>query len=174
MLKNNDYKIENISVQETKVLTDDKEERIESLNEIVVRKKDLKTIYLNLLINQELLENFVGDGIIVSTSFGSSAYNLSFGGSLVYNDLHVLQLTPIAPLNNKSYYTLRNSIIIPEERIITINPIKSNDLMLTIDGENYFYNNVSKIETYVKKDKIKCLRMTNYDYTKRINEKFIK
>jgi len=173
-LKENNYKIENISVQETKILTNDNEKRLHSLNEIVVRDNDLKTLYLEIFVNSVLLENFVGDGILISTSFGSSAYNMSFGGSLVYNDLHVLQLTPIAPLNSKSYHSLTNSVIIPEERIITVKPLKNNDLLITVDGTNYFYNDVSKLETYVKKDKIKCLRMSDYDYTKRINEKLIK
>lgn len=174
MLSNSNYKVENISVQETKVLTNTNEEKIESINELVIRNSDLKTLYLDLFVNKELLEKFVGDGILISTSFGSSAYNLSFGGSLVYNDLHVLQITPIAPLNSKSYQTLRNSVIVPENRIITLNPCKNKDLLLTIDGVNYYYKDVLKIETYVKKDKIKCLRMTDYDYTKRINEKLLK
>lgn len=172
---NNEYKIENISIQETSVILKDEFKKMHSLNEIVIRDGDLGTIHLDLFVNDELLENFAGDGILISTSFGSSAYNLSFGGSLVYNDLHVLQITPIAPLNCKTYHSLRNSVIIPEKRQIIIKPKnEKNNLFITIDGNNYIYNNVLEIKTSVKKEKIKCLRMSSYDYTKRINEKFIK
>lgn len=171
-LNNNDYKTESIGVQETKVFSN-KTYNFCSLNEIVIRDSNLNTAHLDIYINNMLLENFVGDGILISTSFGSTAYNLSFGGSILYNDFHTLQITPIAPLNNKSYRTLLNSVVIPEDRIISIIP-QNESLFVTVDGENNIYNNVSKIETSVKKKKINCLRMIDYDYTKKINEKFLK
>ena len=125
------------------------------------------------MIDEKRLENFVGDGILVSTSFGSSAYNLSFGGSIVYSDLHTMQITPVAPLNNKSYKVLKNSVVIPESRIVSLIPKElSNQLIITVDGENKSYNDVQKIEISVKK-KIKFVRMTEYDYTKKIHEKFL-
>lgn len=172
-LKKEDYKIEEIGVEETKVETKEGVLIFNSLNEILVRDKDLNATHLNIYINENLLEKFVGDGILVSTSFGSTAYNLNFGGSIVYNDLHTMQITPVAPLNSKSYQVLRNSVIIPEKRVVSITPTKSSkNLLITVDGENRFYNDVSKIEVSVNK-KIKFLRMNEYDYTKKINEKFL-
>lgn len=172
-LDNREYKIEKIGVLETEVYVDGGVSKFCSLNEISVRDKDLNTVFLNILINGNLLEKFVGDGVLVSTSFGSTAYNLSFGGSIVYNELHTLQITPVAPLNSKSYHVLRNSVIIPEQRKITIIPEKrTKDLLVSVDGENNFYDNVEKIEASVKR-KISFLRMNEYDYTKKINEKFL-
>ena len=167
-LKNEDYKVE-----ETKVKTKEGVLEFNSLNEILVRDKELNTIKLTIMIDEKRLENFVGDGILVSTSFGSSAYNLSFGGSIVYSDLHTMQITPVAPLNNKSYKVLKNSVVIPESRIVSLIPKElSNQLIITVDGENKSYNDVQKIEISVKK-KIKFVRMTEYDYTKKIHEKFL-
>ena len=174
-LQINAYKIENISIQETKVHANKSTSHFYSLNEIVIRDKNLNTTHLDIEINNDLLEHFVGDGILISTSFGSTAYNLSFYGSIVYSDLHTLQITPIAPLNSKSYRTLQNSVIVPEERLIKVIPVnRTNDLIVTVDGENNIYDNVWMIETSVKKRKIKCLRMQAYDYTKKIYEKFAK
>ena len=174
-LKNESYKTENISVQETKVFTKKETAHFYSLNEIVIREKDLNTLYVDININNDLLETFAGDGILISTSFGSTAYNLSFKGSIVYSSLHTLQVTPIAPLNSRSYRTLQNSVIVPEERIITVIPTtRTSDLIVTVDGENNIYGQVQMIETSVKKRKIKCLRMQEYDYTKKVYEKFAK
>lgn len=174
-LKINAYKTENISIQETKVHANNSTSHFYSLNEIVIRDKNLNTAHLDIKINSDLLERFVGDGVLISTSLGSTAYNLSFKGSIVYSDLHTLQITPIAPLNSKSYRTLQNSVIIPEKRIIkNIPAIITKDLIVTIDGENNIYDNVQMIETSVKKRKIKCLRMKEYDYTKKVYEKFAK
>lgn len=172
-LSNNNYRIDNVDIQSNIVETKNFKNEFYSLNEILIREKNLKTTFLDIFINERLLENFVGDGVLVSTSFGSTAYNLSYGGSIVYNDLHTMQITPIAPLSNKSYQVLSNSVIIPEDRIINIRPnYRTKDLLLTNDGDNQIYDDVLNIDISVKK-KIKFLRMNDYDYTKKINEKFL-
>lgn len=174
-LNNNDFTIQNFGIQETKVTTKDGNiSRFYSLNEIVVRDKNLKTAKLIIEIDNELLEKYIGDGVLISTSIGSTAYNLSFGGSIVYDDLHTLQITPIAPLNTKSYRDVLNSIIIPENRTITIKPTdETSNLIIGVDGENNTYNDVEEISTIVRNKKIKCIRMNNFSYAKKINEKFL-
>lgn len=172
-IKIGNYKIDSIGIQKTKVVTKAGESNFNSLNEILVRDKDLKTVVLNIYIDNVFLENYHGDGILVATSFGSTAYNLSFGGSIIYNTFHTLQITPIAPLNNKAYRSLLNSVILPKEKIIKIVP-ENKDLLLTIDGENHTFNNVSYIETTSKDKEIKCFRGMEYNFALKINEKFLK
>lgn len=174
-LNNNQYRLESVGVQETIVKYDDKVSYFFSLNEFVVRNESLDTANLTIDIDDKTLENFVGDGVLISTSFGSTAYNLSFGGSIVFNELHTLQITPIAPLNNRSYRCLRNSVIIPENRKIKIIPKASkNKLIITVDGENNYYDNVISIETFINKKRINVLREMDYDFALKINEKFLK
>lgn len=173
-LKNNKFKVDNIGVQETKVITDDSDLYFFSLNEIVIRQKELNTVVLDVKIDDVFLETAVGDGLLISTSFGSTAYNLSFGGSIVYNTFHTLQITPIAPLNNKSYRSLLNSVILPENKVISLLPQRNRDLLITIDGENKYYENVIKVETVVDKKRINCLRRKGYNFVEKINEKFLK
>lgn len=174
-LKNDDFKIDKIGIQETEIKNNDGVSKFYSLNEIVIREKDLNTVFLNIMIEDVFLEKFVGDGILITTSFGSTAYNLSFGGSIIYNTFHTLQITPVAPLNNKTYRSLINSVVIPDEKIIKIVPNSDkNNLLITIDGENKIYNDVAEIKTYVNKKRIKCLRRKDYDFSKKINEKFLK
>lgn len=173
-INNNLYKIDEIGIQETQIITKTSNSLFYSLNEIVIRDYELNTTKLNINVNEGKLEKFIGNGILVSTSTGSTAYNLSFGGAIVASNLHTLQITPIAPLNSKSYRSLINSIIIPENTFITIIPEKKYDnLLITIDGENNAYKNVEKIETYVNKKRINCLRLENYNFFEKINEKFL-
>lgn len=171
-LNNNDFKVDEIGIQETSVISNKTEQQFYSLNEIVIRDSDLNTAKLNVIVDDNLLEKFVGDGILISTSVGSTAYNLSYGGSIVYNTFHSLQITPIAPLNTKSYRDLLNSVIIPDNMQIQIIPENKN-LLITVDGENYIYTDVSKVETSVKKKRIKCLRLNDYNFLKIVNEKFL-
>ena len=112
--------------------------------------------------------------MLISTSFVSTAYNLSFGGSIVYNTFDTLQLTPIAPLNNKSYGTLTNSLIIPTDKTINLKT-KTNQrgILVTVDGNNIFYNDVIAIRIKVN-SKVKIIRKSNYNFIEKINDKFLK
>lgn len=173
-LENNDYKVEEIGIQETVINHGNGTSRFYSLNEIVIRDRNLKVVKLDISIDGDLLEKFIGDGILVASSSGSTAYNLSFGGSIVYNTFTSLQLTPIAPINSKVYRSLLNSVIIPDKRVISIVPeIDKRDLLVTIDGENNFYNDVDSIETKIDSKKIKCLRLSHYNFPQKINEKLL-
>lgn len=174
-LKNNNYKVDEIGVEEVKVITDNEEFNFYSLNEIVIRQKELNVTMLDISIDDVFLEKFVGDGILVSTSFGTTAYNLSFGGSIIFNTFHSLQITPIAPLHNKVFKSLTNSIVIPEKKVIKIVPsIDKNDLLITVDGENKCFDDVLLIESIVDKKRIKCLRRLDYDFFEKVNEKFLR
>ena len=174
-LNNNDFTLEEIGIQETKVTTNDgNTSRFCTLNEIVVRNENLKVFKADVEIDSDLLEQYVGDGLLISTSIGSTAYNLNCGGSIVYDDLHTLQITPVAPFNTQSYRDVLNSIIIPEYRTITLKPLEcSRDLNIMIDGETSIYRDVKSVETTIRDKKIKFIRMTNFSYARKINEKFL-
>lgn len=173
-LKNNRYKVEEVGIQETIVNHNNESSRFYSLNEIVVRDKDLKMVKFDINIDGYLLERFIGDGILVATSTGSTAYNLSLGGSIVYSTFSSLQITPVAPINSKVYRSLVNSVIVPEKREIEIVPNGSNNnLIVIVDGENNFYDNVSSITTKIEEKKIKQLRLSHYNFPQKINEKIL-
>ncbi len=173
-LNSNEYKIEEICVQETKVITEDNVYNFDSLNEIVIRNRDFNVLRVPVYVDDELLESFSGDGLLISTSTGSTAYNMSFGGSIVYNTLNTLSITPIAPLYNKVYKTLFNSVIIPGNKKITVVPNKDyKDLFIQIDGVNKLVDNVIKLETKIDGKTIKCLRMNDFHFIKVINNKIL-
>ena len=174
-LKKEDYSYEKIGIGEATITTIDNTSRFHFLNEVVIRDEELNTVGLDVLIDNNILENYIGDGLLIATSFGSTAYNLSFGGSIVYNTFHTMQITPIAPLNNKSYRTLLNSVIIPSEKVITILPNRGEkNLMLMVDGDNKFYNNVEKITLSIPNKTIKVIRKKDYNFVQKINDKFLK
>ena len=173
-LINKNYKVDEIGILETDVITKESTSKFFSLNEVVIRERELNTAMFDIYVDSNFLETFVGDGMLISTSSGSSAYNLSFGGALIYNTLHTVQLTPIAPLNSKAYRNLLNSVVFPEDKKIELYPRENKDnILISVDGENKKYDDVLSIKTCIKDRKIKCLRMKNYDYVNIINEKFL-
>ena len=172
-LKTGNYKVNEFGVQETNLYSNNENSKFYSLNDIVIRDMDLNTLKLDIFIDDALLEHFAGDGILVSTSFGSTAYNLSFGGSIIYNTFHALELTPVAPINNKTYRTLANSLVLPQKKNIEIIPVSNKNLIVTVDGENKYYENVDKIDTILSDKTIMCYQNINYNFVKKINDKFL-
>lgn len=69
-----------------------------ALNDIVISRKGLsRIISLGIFVNNELVDNFRGDGVIISTPTGSTAYNLSAGGPIISPRAEVMVITPVCP-----------------------------------------------------------------------------
>ncbi len=172
-IKEKKYKIEEIGIQETHIKHEGGVDSYYSLNEIIIRNEFLKALHAQVFIENDLLEIFTGDGILIASSQGSTAHNLSYHGAIVYNTFSTLQITPLGPINSKTYQTLSNPVIIPSNIKIIIKPEAYNNIMATIDGNNIIYRDVDSIETVIKDKKIKCLRFSHYNFPQKINEKLL-
>merc|ERR1719272_726428 len=70
-----------------------------ALNEVVVSRSTMQAANLNISVNGQVVLPFMsGDGVLVSTPCGSTAYNLSAGGSILPLDVPLIALTPICPI----------------------------------------------------------------------------
>lgn len=88
-----------------------------ALNDIVITKRGLcRVITVNLYINEELIDTYLCDGVIVSTPTGSTGYNLSAGGPVVAPGLKGMLITAICPhsLNNRCIMVSANDQVILE------------------------------------------------------------
>lgn len=172
-IKCNNYSIQTHDVQETVIESSIGIKSFYSINELLIRNKDLSVLTLNIEVNDNLLEEFVGDGVIVSTQVGSTAYNLSFGGSIIYPNSSILQITPMAPLNNNTYLNLINSVVMTGDKKIVLKPYDKN-VLIGIDGKYFEFEDIKKITTTICNKKIKCLKINGYNYTKIIRDKLLK
>ena len=171
-LKFDHFSYEEIGIGTMEIVSSSFRESFSFLNEIVVRDENLKTMEMDVSINGVFLEKYVGDGLLVSTSYGSTAYNLSFGGGIVYPTFPTLQITPVAPLNNKSYRNLMNSLILPSSLKISLSPFSS--VVVTVDGDNHFLSNILSIDVFMDSKVIKVIRKSDYNFIHKINDKFLK
>lgn len=137
-----------------------------AINEVVVKGDKSRTIHLSLDVNGKHIQNFSGDGMIISTPTGSTAYNYAAGGSIVDPGLNLMQLTPLYPINTNAYRCFTSSIIFSSESIIKIIPEYrfEDSILIVIDGVEYRFNHMSNIEVSISDLKIKLLRMLDYDF----------
>jgi len=105
------------------------------LNDAVINKGALaRIIDLEATIDGEYLSTFRSDGLIISTPTGSTGYNLSAGGPIVYPSLHTIIITPICPHT----LTIRPIIIPDDVKIRALLKSSNEEVTLTLDGQQGF------------------------------------
>lgn len=169
------YSIQNLStVMATVTTTDQRENKHLGLNEIIVRGRQSYSVHLHISIEGKPIERFSGDGILVATSSGSTAYNYSLGGSIVDPRLKLLQVTPIAPMNTTAYRSFTSSILLPAELSLGVTPeYNDNRIFILNDGIETGYSNVKNIKVEVSDTTVHLLRFKDYDFWNKVKTKFL-
>lgn len=102
------------------------------LNDVVVNKSALaRIIEIEAYLNEQIVNLFRADGLIVATPTGSTAYNLSAGGPIIFPSMNAVVITPICP------FTLSNRpIVVPDDSMIEVRLMtKNEEVALTLDGQ---------------------------------------
>ncbi|MDR1043476.1 MAG: NAD(+)/NADH kinase [Clostridiales Family XIII bacterium] len=149
--------------------------RVRALNEIVVRGGGSHLAHLNIYIGDSYIEQFCGDGVVISTPAGSTAYNYSLGGSIVDPRIELLQVTPIAPINSTAYRSFTSGILLPKELSVVIIPDypQSKKLLLTADGAETEYTGIEEIRAGLSLDVVTLLRFRDYDFWNTVKRKLL-
>lgn len=104
----------------------------QGLNDAVIGRGSLsRMLTLEVSVDGEMLAEYRGDGLIVATPTGSTAYSLSAGGPVVEPSMHAMVLTPIAP------HTLGSRpLVLPDSSTIAVRVASEcDDAALTVDGQ---------------------------------------
>jgi NAD+ kinase len=102
------------------------------LNEVVISGAETgRPIRVKIKINNFEFPSYVGDGVIVSTPIGSTAYSLAAGGAVITPSLPIIQVTPIC-----SFFPQVKPLIVSDSQIISLtNTSKDNHAFVFCDGE---------------------------------------
>lgn len=103
-----------------------------ALNEVTIcRAVASRVIHVEARVNGAFANRYTGDGLILSTPTGSTAYSLSAGGPLVAPDANVFVVTPICP------HSLANRPLVVEatSRLVFEAPPQRDSLSLLVDGQ---------------------------------------
>jgi len=152
-----------------------KPQRIKALNEIVIRGGQSHLAHLNIYIGDSFIEQFCGDGIVISTPAGSTAYNYSLGGSIVDPRIELLQVTPIAPINSTAYRSFTSGVLLPQKLSVGIFPEypQSQELLVTADGAETMFSGIGEMKAGLSRDLVTLLRFKDYDFWKTVKQKLL-
>ena len=127
------------------------DEHFYALNEVAVQRLGASMISIDATIDGNPVATYNGDGVILSTPTGSTAYSLSAGGPILAPSCRSLLLTPLAPHN----LTMR-PIVMPDSSVVNLH-IKSrdNEVSISVDNRTFKISNdatltIHRAERYIR------------------------
>lgn len=102
------------------------------LNEVCVsRAADSRVVHVEVHVDGGFINHYTGDGLIIATPTGSTAYNLSAGGPILEPLSEVFAITPICP------HALANrAVVVGSDRVVELHlPSQRDELLFSVDGQ---------------------------------------
>ena len=145
-------------------------QKLYAVNEIRI-ENPFHTLIADVYINEELFETFRGNGLVISSSIGSSAYNKSLGGAVVVPEVDTLQLTEIAPINNRVYSSLNASLVMPSDYRIEFSCAEA-DVVVGYDHQT-LSTRIKNIAISSSNKTIEIIYPANHSFIKQYGEAFL-
>lgn len=171
LIRDGRYSIEHRHMVKARFIADGQAEEYVAMNDVVVTKGSLgRMLTYQVFIDGHYASTFRGDGMIFSTPTGSTAYNLSAGGPIVYPTINAISMTAISP------HTLgiRNLVIDGRSTIVVRVKGDSSSYQISVDGQQNF--NISSNRTIEIADsghQAHIIRLDGYDYFDVLRQKIV-
>ena len=162
-----EYRIDNRMVLTVKFnYKDGKSRKVVAFNDAVFSRHSVDGMcHIKALVNGHIINNYKGDGLILSTPTGSTAYNLSVGGPVVYPLTQALILTPISP-----HSLTQRPLIMPVNFSVKLK--SESNLSIIIDGQEvYRMRDLESVEVKIGKRGVKMIHRVEKNYFQTIKEK---
>ena len=169
---NKKYKIQERTLLCVKTDDDNKDitELNFALNEVSVsRKNTASMITVETYLDNEYLNTYWSDGLIISTPTGSTGYSLSCGGPIISPTSKNLVLTPIAPHS----LSVRPLVIPHETKIALKVNSRTNEALLTLDSRITTINNNTNISIEKCEFTIKTIQLNSQTFIKTLRDKML-
>jgi NAD+ kinase len=140
-----------------------------AMNEVTIQKIDATMITIHTFVNDELLNAYWADGLIISTPTGSTAYSMSVGGPIVIPDSHNFIISPIAPHN----LTVR-PVVIPDKNELRLKVNgRTMKFLATLDFRSTELDSSTEIVVKRAGFKISVLKLANHNYYSTLRSKLM-
>lgn len=141
-----------------------------ALNDITIHKRDdAAMITIHAFMNGEFLNSYWGDGIIISTSTGSTAYSLSCGGPIIFPQSNNIAVTPVSPHNLNV-----RPIVLPDDCVLTFEvQTRSANYLVSCDSRTAVLEKTMKFDVRKAGFKLNLIRLSNESYLTTLRNKLL-
>jgi NAD+ kinase len=146
-----------------------------AMNEVVIQS--LNTIKMDVQINGNLFENYMGTGILVATRTGSTGQAKSNGGAIIFPNVDAFELVELSPTNHAKHHSFNAPAVLCSSAKIELNHFQSSQRCdLIIDGMRVRHVNSSDKITITKQDApfSLCFSGDVKSYINKLQQTFIK
>lgn len=171
-MANNEPHIVNYPLASLEIKTTFETKHYYALNEFTLKSVN-STLVAHIELNDQPFEMFRGDGLVISTPSGSTAYNKSVGGAVVHPSIDMIQLSEIASINNRIFRTLGSSIILPKHHHLDIKNVAQQTILISIDHQAQMLTDLISVRCCVANKKVKFARFRSFPFWNRVRDAFI-
>ncbi len=141
-----------------------------ALNDITIHKRDDSAmITMQVFLDGEFLNSYWGDGIIIATATGSTAYSLSCGGPIIFPQSNGIVLTPVSPHNLNV-----RPIVLPDSSVLSFEvESRSNKFLLSCDSRTAVINKPSRFHVKKADFGLNLIRLNNESYLSTLRNKLL-
>ena len=161
------YRIDERSVLEATTIKDGQEIKMHAFNDIVFTRPSISNmIHVETLVDKKAFNTYYGDGVIVSTPTGSTAYNLSAGGPVLFPLTKVFTLTPICP-----HSLTQRPVVLPGEFSIEMKTSDAKALII-VDGQDmHEFEQGDSLHIKLSENYAKLIHRNEFNYFDVLKEK---
>ncbi len=165
-LTTGNYRIDNRMLIAGYIKGKDYKKNFYAFNDVVISRPTIShMVKIDASIDDDWFNTYRGDGLIISTPTGSTAYNLSLGGPIMYPLSKVFIMTPVAP-----HSLTQRPLVVPSD--FTINLSSPDELVIIVDGQDdYILKERERLVIKGAKMSAKLLHKKEHSYFKVLREK---
>jgi NAD+ kinase len=155
------------------VLEDGRETTVLAFNDFVIERMTRQSVRLHILLDGIPFNRFAGDGLVLATAAGSTAYNLAAKGPVLHPDVQGILVTPLYPHRASPFQSLQFSLVLPLKSCLRIVNDDSPKRTMRVVADGRPIEHVVSVEVADSGRKLSILRPETHVFVEKLARKFI-
>lgn len=144
-----------------------------AFNDVVIERTSGQTAQLDLYIDGILLNSYSGDGLIVATPGGSTAYSLAAGGPVVHHAVDSMIVTPLCPHRPVQFHSLQFPLVLSLGSLVRVENLDQEKRPVRCVCDGRAVEGVTEVSISHRGSRVRLLRSPGYEFIDTLVRKVI-